>query len=123
MKNKNALISMACFSESANNPYAVFCEYIKYSVYTHASKKLTISEIQKVVGEEFGIYLPYHILSNCLKILEKEKSIQITDHCVTRIGQYDSSVFERSRNDYRNIESSLIEKLRSFASSYNKELE
>lgn len=120
MKNKNALISMACFSESANNPYAVFCEYIKYSVYTHASKKLTISEIQKVVGEEFGIYLPYHILSNCLKILEKEKSIQITDHCVTRIGQYDSSVFERSRNDYRNIESSLIEKLRSFASSYNK---
>ena len=33
MQNRNALISMACVSQNANNPFMVFCEYIKYCVY------------------------------------------------------------------------------------------
>ena len=33
MKNPNALIAMAQVAQNANNPYAAFCEYIKYCIF------------------------------------------------------------------------------------------
>lgn len=33
MKNPNALIAMAQVAQNAKNPYAAFCEYIKYCVF------------------------------------------------------------------------------------------
>lgn len=42
MKNPNALISMAIVSQNADNPYSVFCEYIKYCIFTNNTKPRTI---------------------------------------------------------------------------------
>lgn len=46
MKNPNALIAMAQVAQNANNPYAAFCEYIKYCVFSTASSVVTLSEIR-----------------------------------------------------------------------------
>ena len=43
MKNPNALIAMAQVAQNANNPYAAFCEYIKYCVFSTASSVVTLS--------------------------------------------------------------------------------
>ena len=56
MRNPNALIAMAQVAQNANNPYEVFCEYIKYCVFSNVSSIMTLSEIRTAVGKEFGLY-------------------------------------------------------------------
>ena len=62
MANQNALIALAIVSENAKNPYATFCEYIKYCVFTYVKDKMTISELQNAIGQEFGLCIPHNVI-------------------------------------------------------------
>lgn len=120
MQNRNALISMACVSQNANNPFMVFCEYIKYCVYKVNTKSFTIKDIRSSVGQEFGVDLPYHIIGNCLSILENEGVLHYDKHVITRGSDYDISSFENKRIEYRQIESDIISKLIDYVAKYGK---
>ena len=68
MKNPNALIAMAQVAQNANNPYAAFCEYIKYCIFINTEDTMHITEIREAVGREFGIYIPHNVLPELIVI-------------------------------------------------------
>ena len=61
MRNPNALIAMAFVSQNSNNPYSVFCEYIKYCIFSDTADAMSISDVRTSVSKEFGLYIPYNI--------------------------------------------------------------
>ena len=69
LKNPNALIAMAFVSRNADNPYSVFCEYIKYCIFANTANVMSITDIRTAVSEEFGLYLPYNIIAKCLSTI------------------------------------------------------
>ena len=71
MRNPNALIAMAFVSQNSNNPYSVFCEYIKYCIFSDTADTMSISDIRTSVSKEFGLYIPYNIAVKCLRFLYK----------------------------------------------------
>ena len=77
MQNPNALIAMALISHNANNPYTVFCEYIKYCIYANAEDTMTLPEIRNAVGDEFGLFLPYNV---AIKLYLQRNAPSISDH-------------------------------------------
>lgn len=121
MKNLNALIAMAQVAQNANNPYATFCEYIKYCVFTNVSEKMTITEIKEALGREFGLLLPHNILLRCLQYVQEEQVISIKEHIIKRIGTFDVESFEREREAYRNTELAIIHALIEYGSKYNRD--
>lgn len=120
MKNPNALIAMAQVAQNANNPYAAFCEYIKYCIYKNTSNTMTITEIRKEVGTEFGLFIPHNILLKCLSIIQSEGAILCDNHQVSRVGDFNLNAFDQGREAYRVTESALIEELIRFASKYDR---
>lgn len=120
MNNPNALIAMAQVSQNANNPYLVFCEYIKYCLFVNTSSKMFIKDLIIAIGKEFGIQIPYNIVINCLKRLEKSGNILIKKHQIKRIGFFDANKFDKERQYYQDIEDSIIESLIKYVSEYNK---
>lgn len=121
MQNQNALIALAIVSGNTNNPYAVFEEYIKYCMSTGTSATMQLSEIRKVVSEEFGLNIPYNVMMRCLLQLEKVGFLVQEDHQFRRIGSYDSERFDLKRTEYRNIEDSLIQSLIQYVKQYQKD--
>ena len=120
LKNPNALIAMAQVSQNANNPYAIFCEYIKYCIFSNAHDTMTLSEIRIAIGEEFGLHLPYNIVSTCLKHIQNEKVICQDDFQIKRIGTFDIENFDRERASYRAIELTLIDALIKYVAKFNR---
>ncbi len=120
MKNSNALIAMALVSQNSNNPYSVFCEYIKYCIFVNDSDTMTISEIKKHVSDEFGLYIPYNIAVKCLSIIAKENIISLDRHQIKRIGSFDTKDFDKERTAYRTTESHLIDALIKYVSKYGR---
>lgn len=118
MKNPNALIAMALVSQNANNPYAVFCEYIKYCIFGHAENVLSITEIRDAVCKEFGIFIPYNVMAMCLSIIENNGLIEVSGHQVTRAGFFDTNAFDHEREAYRKTETALIESLIGYVAKY-----
>lgn len=108
MQNPNALISMAIVSENSNNPFYTFCEYIKYCISINPSEVMTLEEIREAIGLEFGIFLPRNIMLRCISILCNENVISNDNHSIKRIGSYDITQFEESRNRYRMTEDALL---------------
>lgn len=96
MYNPNVLISMAYVSENENNPYFIFCEYIKYCMSINANEKMTIFEIKDSINNKFGLTMPNNVLLACMKILINENSVtgnnksQFFSFC----GQYDTNDFQ-----------------------------
>ncbi len=119
MKNPNALIAIAHFSENSQNPYSVFCEFVKYSLSQFNKDTVTITEISTDVESEFGIKMPIHILSRCLEILEKDSFIEKQDDLFRRIGMFDSERFNEMRAAYRQQEDSLVRALVTFVNRYS----
>lgn len=111
MKNPNALIAMAFVSQNANNPYAVFCEYMKYCIFANTGESMSIADIRTAVSREFGLYIPYNIAIECLSIIEKEGVIKTCDHQIKRVGSFDTEAFDRERENYRRTETALIDAL------------
>lgn len=120
MKNPNALIAMAYVSQHADNPYAVFCEYIKYCMAVNSADTMTLAEIQTSVGKEFGLYLPYNIVLKCLEILSAQGIVRCDNHRVQRIDHFDVESFERRRFEYQQIETEIINDLIDYVKSYEK---
>ena len=120
MNNPNALIVMAQVSQNANNPYLVFCEYIKYCLFVNTSSKMVIKNLVIAIGKEFGIQIPYNIVIKCLSLLEKDKVISIKNHQIKRIGSFDTNKFDKERQYYQDIEDSIIESLIKYVSEHNK---
>ena len=121
MRNPNALIAMAQVAQNANNPYDVFCEYIKYCVFSNASNIMTLSEIRTAVGKEFGLYMPHNILVKCLSYIQDAGIITIDAHQIKRVGFFDTELFDRERETYRKTELAIIQALMQYASKYNRE--
>lgn len=121
MKNPNALIAMAQVAQNANNPYEAFCEYIKYCVFSNVSSIMTLSEIKTAIGKEFGLHMPYNVLIKCLSYIQDEDMIAFDNHQITRIGYFDTDVFDRERETYRATESALIQTLMQYALKYKRE--
>lgn len=121
MQNSNALISMALVSQNANNPYSVFCEYIKYCIFSNDKDILTLAEIRQDVMTEFGLALPYHIEINCLRKIALEGHIIMQDNQIKRTGEFDIDGFDQKRVEYRSYEEALINQLLDYARKYNKE--
>ena len=120
MKNPNALIAMAFVSQNADNPYLVFCEYIKYCIFVNVTDAMTLTEVRDAVGREFGLSIPYNIAVKCLSIIEEEGIITRVHHQIKRIGVFDTEAFDRERESYKEIENSLIEALITFVAKYEK---
>ena len=121
MKNPNALIAMAQVAQNANNPYATFCEYIKYCIFSNPSDVMTIFEIREAVGKEFGLYLPHNVLIRCLSYIQSAGNITLSEHQIQRVGEFDTEAFDRGRAEYRAIETAIIEALSLFASQYGRD--
>lgn len=119
MQNPNALIAMAQVSSSSNNPYSVFCEYIKYCMAIHPTELITITELVKSVRDQFGIHLLYNVTLQCMQILSKLGYASIQDKCYHREGDFDIKAFENERDNYRNIENTLISGLIEYGNRYN----
>lgn len=120
MRNPNALISMAYISENNENPYAVFCEYIKYCLFKNSSDTVSFAEIGKSVSKEFGIMLPHNVLLRCLDYLKKDGAVIESHHQVKRLGSFDIIKFDERRFQQRKAEQELIDRLRQFAERYNR---
>lgn len=120
MKNPNALIAMAQVAQNAKNPYAAFCEYIKYCVFSTASSVVTLSEIRTAVGKEFGLYMPHNVLVKCLTYIRTEGVITFDAHQIKRVGSFDTEAFDQNRETYRTTESAIIQSLMKYASKYNR---
>lgn len=120
MNNVNALIAMAQVSENSNNPYKVFCNYIKYCICTKNYTSLTLKDIIDLVGNEFGLRLPHNIALYCLQILEKEGFVKANKHMFERIGEFDTKAFEDARLKYKATEQEIIKELISYVEKYNK---
>ena len=118
MRNPNALIAMAFVSQNSNNPYSVFCEYIKYCIFSDTADAMSISDIRTSVSKEFGLYIPYNIAVKCLSIIENEGMIELSDHQVKRTGSFDTDAFDHERDAYRKTETALIQALISYVSQY-----
>lgn len=119
MKNPNALIAMAFVSQNADNPYSVFCEYLKYCIFAGTTDEMSIIDIRTAVSEEFGINIPYNIAVQCLSIIANEGIIKLTKHQIIRTGIYDIVAFDRERDAYRKTETALIEALIAYVAKYN----
>ncbi len=120
MKNPNTLIAMALVSQNASNPYAVFCEYIKYCIFKNVDDVMMLTEIRDAVSNEFGLYIPYNIAMKCLLTIQKDGFIALHDHQIKRTGTFDTNEFENERDKYREIENSLIEALINYVAKYGK---
>ena len=120
MQNPNALISMAMVSQNENNPFSVFCSYLKYCIYSNSTNSITLTDLRESVCSEFGISLPYNILMSCLNKMQQEKSISIKKHEIKRIGFFDTEEFDGKRNEYRQIEKAVVNELISFAADYGR---
>lgn len=118
MKNPNALIAMAFVSQNADNPHSVFCEYIKYCIFSDTADLMSITDIRAAVSKEFGLYIPYNIAAKCLSIIENEGIIELIDHQVKRKGTFDTDGFDRERDAYRKTETALIQALISHVAQY-----
>lgn len=121
LNNPYALIVMAHVSENADNPYSVFCEIIKYCVYSSANNQLTFDETQELLSKKSGIKLPNNVLVQCLRIIERDGLISVSkNHTITRTGSYDIERFEQSYDSQKSIEDSIINDLICFAKKYHK---
>lgn len=121
MKNSNALIAMAQVAQNANNPYAAFCEYIKYCIFINTEDRMHITEIREAVGREFGIYIPHNVLLKCLAFIENDGVITCENHDIKRIGTFDTEAFDQGREAYRTTESALFEELVHYAAKYGRD--
>lgn len=121
MKNPNALIAMAQVAHNASNPYASFCEYIKYCIFVNVSDLMTLTEIREAVGKEFGIYMPHNILIKCLMYIQDTGVISFDDHQIRRVGFFDTEAFNRERDAFRATEFAIIQALTQYASKFNRE--
>lgn len=121
MKNPNALIAMAQVAQNANNPYASFCEYIKYCIFVNISDTMTLAEIREAVGSEFGLFIPHNVLLKCLTFIQDAGVISFDDHQIKRIGSFDTESFDQERESYRTTELAIIQALIQYVSRYDRE--
>lgn len=121
MENPNALIAIAHVTENAKNPYAAFCEYIKYCMMSGPEDVFTEQGIRDAVNKEFGIKLPHHVVVRCLDSLNADQFVSIEDnHVVKRVGSFDISAFEQARKSFRDTETALINALIKYVEKYGK---
>lgn len=120
MKNPNALISLAHVSMNSDNPYAAFCEYTKYCLFTNAEECTTISELKKNISNEFGIKMPTNVLIYCLDRLAEKGLVTTSKYTISRNGTYDISAFEEKRDSFRKTETELINSLLDYVRPFGK---
>lgn len=120
LKNPNALIAMAIVSQNAENPYAVFCEYMKYCICSNTEDEMTLKQIKDAIGNEFGMRLPYNVAAKCIIELERSGFIQNNNHLIKRVGSFDIEEFDRNRAVYQSKEDSVINDLIVFAAKYGR---
>lgn len=120
MQNPNALIAMAQVSANANNPYTIFCEYIKYCIFTNATDTMTLPGIREAVGKEFGLYMPHNIVLRCLSLIEREGLLTSERHQFTRKGSFDIESFDTNRTEFRRIENEILAELVKYVANYGK---
>ena len=119
MKNPNALITMAIVSENAKDPYYIFCEYIKYCIYSNANEIMTIKEVKESFSNCFGINIPTNVLLFCLQKIASEHLIEIYDHKIKRQGSYDVLGYESRRQTFREIEEKLVSLLIEYVGQFD----
>jgi len=121
MKKPNALISMAYVSQNANNPYATFCVYIKYVIAVNSSDTMTLKELQTSLGKEFGVFLPYNILLKCMGMLSAQ-GVSQHEHWIQRTNsfEFDIESFDKTRLEYRHIETEIINDLIDYAKGHGR---
>lgn len=120
MQNSNALISMAMVTQNNNNPYYMFCNYIEYCLYSYPSDSIQLSKLREQIGQEFGVYIPHNVLLYCLAQLEGRKSVEYKNHEIYRIGSFDTTAFDKSREEFRSIEKAIIDGLLQFVAKYGR---
>lgn len=122
MQNPNALIAMAQVSQNADNPYAVFGEFIKYCIFQKEQNQIMVKEIIDDIEKEFGIHIPYNVIIHCLINLEKDKIVNLHQPkgLINKTGSYDISEFQTVRDGYRTIENELINSLIEYVKKYDK---
>ena len=121
VKNPNALISMAYVSQNANNPYAVFCEYIKYCIAINTSDTVSLADVRTSVGNEFGLHLPYNVALKCLKIISGQGMIIPEGRQFKRVGTFDEDNFNRVRLKHKETEAEIINALMYYVRCYGKD--
>ena len=111
MNNTNALVTIAYISQSNGNPYAVFCEYIKYCLTISTSKWRMVGDLKQDLEREFGILFPQNVLLRCLNFLQQEGFLSIDRHQICTKGTFDTDAFEAKRRIFREEEDYLVQML------------
>lgn len=123
VQNPNALIAMAQVSQNSNNPFAIFCEYIKYCVFVNPSEVMSMQEISNSLAEKFGLDMPNNILLKCLTDVQKENFISLKKHQIYRKGTFDTDEFDKKKAHFRQTEETLIQDLIKYVNKYGKDWE
>lgn len=123
VQNPNALIAMAQVSQNSNNPFAIFCEYIKYCVFVNPSEVMSMQEISNSLAEKFGLDMPNNILLKCLADIQKENFISLKKHQIYRKGTFDTDEFDKKKAHFRQTEETLIQDLIKYVNKYGKDWE
>lgn len=113
MANKNALIALAYITEN-DNPLAVFCTYILYCL-SRFGKSLRYDELTSRIESEFGLRYSTQMFKVCLRILQKERKIEVlpkgAGYVVVEAHAVDVDSFDKKRSDFMEKENHLINQL------------
>lgn len=90
-------------------------------MFTYVKDKMTISELQNAIGQEFGLCIPHNVILRCLSIVTEEKVLSFRNHQIYRVGDFDTKGFEDCRKEYRANEATLVEALIKYVEPFGKE--
>ncbi len=121
MQNTNALIAMALVSQNSNNPFSVFCEYIKQCIFVNPSNVTSIQEISDSLIEMFGLEMPQNVLLKCLADIQNDNLIKLEKHQIYRTGIYNTEEFEQQKRAFKQTEEAIVQKLIKYVSKYGKD--
>ena len=79
MSNQNTLVALA-YIKSEENPLTVFCNYILYLLLIAPNQSLRADELKSNLLNRFGLDMPPQMIDVCIRILKKNKNIELLPH-------------------------------------------
>ena len=124
MSNPNALVSLA-YIKTNDNPLQVFCNYVLYLILISPSTSLRLDDLKSQLRERFGLEMPWQMLNMCLRILKKNKEVDLLPHGAGySAGETDFSItfFENEMKRLQEQEVKVLSSLACFVKNKYKQV-